>query len=136
MHYLRLANQIINDADSIYYDASHHYREAAPEFALMKILDAIIPAMDADWRGAAHDRIFNSMDAYIDHVGQSGIIEYCKRTDGADYPVQYTVYRFDLDIRAKSNAIQAHNNYHLIKKEYEQRLANIDTRLAEARGAD
>ena len=130
-----LANQIINDADSIYNDASHHYREAAPEFALMKILDAIVPAMDADWRGAAYDRIFNSMDAYIDHVGQSGIIEYCKRTDGADYPVQYTVYRFDLDIRAKSNAIKAHKNYHLINKEYEQRLLNIEIKLAEARDA-
>ena len=131
-----LANQIINDADSIYNDVPHHYREAAPEFALMKILDAIIPAMDADWRGAAYDRIFNSMDAYIDHVGQSGIIEYCRRLYDDNCTIRYTVYRFELDIRAKSNAIQAHNNYHLIKKEYEQRLANIDTRLAEARGAD
>lgn len=130
-----LANQIINDAESIYYDASHHYREAAPEFALMKILDAIIPAMDADWRGAAYDRIFNAMDAYIDHVGQSGIIEYCRRTDGADYPMQYTVYRFDLDIRAKSKVIQAHKNYHIINKEYEQRLPNIEIKLAEAREA-
>lgn len=128
-----LANQIIDDAESIYYDASHHYREASPEFALIKILDAIIPAMDADWRGAAYDRLFHAMDAYIDRVGQSGIIEYCKRTDKSNCDVQYTVYRFDLDIRAKTNSIQSHKNYHFVQKDYEVRLNNIELKLAEAR---
>jgi len=127
-----LANQIIYNADSIYEDMTH-YREAAPEYALMRILDAIVPALDAGWKGAAFDVLFNAMDNYIAHVGQSGIIEYCKRNGHESYPVKKTVYRYDLDIRAKSNVIQSHTKYHYIQKEYEERLSNIETKLAEAR---
>lgn len=129
-----LANQIIHNADSIYDDMTH-YREAAPEYALMKILDAIVPALDAGWKGAAFDVVFNAMDNYIAHVGQSGIIEYCRRNGNDSYPVQKTVFRYELDIRAKSNVIQSHANYHYIKNELEERLSNLEIKLAEAREA-
>ena len=127
-----LANQIIHNADSIYDDMAH-YREAAPEYALMKILDAIVPALDAGWKGAAFDILFNTMDIFIAHLGQSGIIEYCKRNGLDNYSVQESVFKYDLDIRAKSNAIQSHTNYHYIQKEYEERLSNIEAKFAEAR---
>ena len=128
-----LANQIINNADFIYGDYAH-YRESAPEFALIKILDAIIPALDAGWKGAAFDRLFKAMDNYIARVGQSGIKEYCKRNGHDNYPVQESVFKYDLDIRAKTNAIQSHTNYHYIQKEYEERMGNIEAKFAEARG--
>ena len=129
-----LANQIIYTADSIYKDMTH-YREAAPEYALVKILDAIVPALDAGWKGAAFDVLFNAMDIYITHVGQSGIIEYCKRNGHDSYPVQESVFRYDLDIRAKTKVIQFHANYHDIQKEYEERMFKIENKLAEAREA-
>ncbi len=127
-----LANQIIYNADSIYEDMTH-YRESAPEYALMRILDAIVPALDAGWKGAAFDVLFNAMDNYIAHVGQSGIIEYCKRNGHESYPVKESVFRYDLDIRAKTNVIQSHSNYHYIQKEYGKRLSDIEAKLAEAR---
>lgn len=126
-----IAIQIINDADHIYHDDSHHYREASPEFALLKIFDAIIPALAADWRGTAFDSIFNAMDTYIEHIGQSGIVEYCRRVDGVDYPVKNVVSMFNLNLRSKSDAIQSHSNYYLIYKEFEQRLSKIEKKLVE-----
>lgn len=131
-----LIGQLINDASTIYSDESHYYRESAPEFALLKIFDSIIPAMDADWRGNSYDKIFNAMDAYIDHIGQSGIVEYCRRSYPIDGSVQEMIYRFDLDIRGKIRAIKSHENYQRILEKFEKRLYDIEIKLAEARGSD
>lgn len=130
-----LANQIINTADFTYSDTAH-YREAAPEFALVKILDAIIPALEAGWKGVAFDRIFNSTDNYIRHIGQSGILEYCKRTYETAFSSQYSIFRFNLDIRAKTIAIQSHIDYHIVQKDFEKRMSDIEAKLAEIQKAN